>query len=210
MADPHNDQHTPEQYEETTHPRNPPNSVVNREVRKTALRSYLLPLVAFFAVAGLALIYWANRSPVMTEDPARIATTGEHVGTVGERGNDPDSPGGFDPTPRPESTRDEIERRGGDLQGAAPAGSPLNELGSMFDDDNPRASIGRRIDIRDVNVVEVRDANTFLVQDGSVKAAVMAPAGSPAVAVGSRVNISGVVEAEGNGTRIRASHIEVR
>jgi hypothetical protein len=215
MADPDNDQHTPERYEDTRDPRNPPNSVVNREVRKTALRAYLLPLVALFVVAGLALLYWANRSPIVTEDPSQIGTTGDQRDIVGERGDDPDSPGGFDPAPRPGSTREEIERRGGGSEPQGPAaglaGAPLNELGSMFDDDNPRAAIGRRIDVQDVNVVEAGGPNMFWIQDGNAKAAVIAPAGAPAVHAGSRVNVSGVVEAEGNGgARIRATRVQVR
>lgn len=111
MTEAHRSRRTPERYEETTDPRNPPNSVVNREVRRTALRTYLLPLVALLIVAGLALIYWANRSPASTPNPAEIGTTGADV--VGERGNTNDTPGGSDPARRPGSTRDEVEQRGG-------------------------------------------------------------------------------------------------
>jgi hypothetical protein len=56
MAEPFNDRQTPERYEETTDPNNPPNSVVNPNVRRTALRSYLGPLIVFFAVVGIGLI----------------------------------------------------------------------------------------------------------------------------------------------------------
>ena len=108
---------TPQRYEDTRDPRNPPNSVVNREVRRTALRTYLLPIVALIIVAGLALIYWANRSPVTTQNPAEIGTTGDQHDVIGERGNVDNTPGGSDPAGRPDSTQDEIERRGGTTPG---------------------------------------------------------------------------------------------
>lgn len=111
MADANRARQTPERYEETNNRRNPPNSVVNREVRRTALRTYLLPLVALLIVAGLALIYWANRSPVSPQSPAEIGTSGQDV--VGERGGTSGTPGGSDPAGRPGSTQDEMERRGG-------------------------------------------------------------------------------------------------
>src|SRR4051794_19082992 len=107
---------TTKRYEDTTDPQNPPNSVANRDVRRSALRAYLGPLVALFVIAGVALIYWANRSPVMHSDPAEVATTGQDV--VGERGNSSDTPGGFDPQGHASSTSDEIERRGGTLSGS--------------------------------------------------------------------------------------------
>jgi hypothetical protein len=199
MADAHNDRHTPERYEDTMDPRNPPNSVVNPRTQRAALRVYLLPLVAFFLVAGLGLIYWANRSPVTTDSPAEIGTTGEGQDVVGERGNREDTPGGFDPAARPGSTAEEIEFRGG--------GAPLNELGSALEDE-PRTVIGRRIDVRDVTVAEVRDAGQFWVQDGNAKVAVSAPGSGPAVQAGHRVNLSGVVEGDGQGgVRIRASRV---
>lgn len=215
MADGHNEGHTPERYEDTTDPRNPPNSVVNREVRGTALRSYLLPLIALFLVAGLGLIYWANRSPVMNDDPSEVGTTGDRQDVVGERGNRTDTPGGFDPQPQPDSTADELERRGVNEPLRAPssgvsAAAPLNELGAMLEDD-PRTVLGRRIDVQDVDVVEARDATTFWIQDGDARALVSAPPGGPGVRDGSRVSVSGVVEPDGQGgVRIRATRVSVQ
>lgn len=107
-----NRRQTPQRYEETEDHRNPPNSVINRDVRRGALRTYLLPIVALVIIAALALIYWANRSPVAQDNPAEVGTTGRQQDVVGERGNAPSTPGGFDPAPRPGSTRDEMERRG--------------------------------------------------------------------------------------------------
>ena len=113
MAEPHNEGQTPERYEETVDPRNPPNSVLNDSVRRTALRSYLGPLVALFIVVGLGLVYWANRGPVFDGvEEGRVGTTGEiSIDTVGERGN-AETPGGINPDPRPDSTREEREFRG--------------------------------------------------------------------------------------------------
>lgn len=213
MAQPQDDRHMPERYEETHDPRNPPNAVINPEVRRTALRVYLGPIVVLFVVVGLGLIYWANRSPVVNDDPSEVGTTGEQIDAVGERGGGT-SPGGFDPQGRPDSTRDELERRGAGErpQGPMPglAGAPLNELGAMLEDD-PRTVVGRRIDVQDVNVVEARDASSFWIQDGNAKAAVLAPQGGPAVQDGARVNVSGTVESDGaGGVRIRASRVTVR
>ena len=212
MADAHNDRQTPERYEDTTNPRNPPNSVANSSVRKTALRSYLGPLLVFFIVAGLALIYWANRSPVMSNDPAQaeVGTSGQDV--VGERGNDTDTPGGFEPGGRPGSTSDEIERRGGGErpQGPMPGLStttPLTELGAALEGDAGTV-VGRRIEVHDVNVVQASDGRNFWVQDGNAKVAVTAPAGGPTVTNGATVTVAGVLESDGQGgVRIRASRV---
>ena len=54
---------TPEQYDETRDPRNPPNSVLNPEVRKTATRSFLWPLVVLTVVAGLLWVFWSGQPP---------------------------------------------------------------------------------------------------------------------------------------------------
>src|SRR5262245_51483980 len=106
MAEPQNDQHTPQRYEDTTDPKNPPNSVVNQQVALAFLGSYLGPLVVFVAIVGLGLLYWVNRGPLVPDpdDRAQVGTTGtpdnaDHV--VGEPGNTQRSPGGRSPVPRP-------------------------------------------------------------------------------------------------------------
>ena len=80
-------------------------------------RALSVPGQRFGDVAGLALIYWANRSPVTTQNPAEIGTTGDQHDVIGERGNVDNTPGGSDPAGRPDSTQDEIERRGGTTPG---------------------------------------------------------------------------------------------
>lgn len=216
MAEPLNDRHTPEHYEETTDPKNPPNSVLNASVRRTALRSYLGPLVVFFLVVGIGLIYWANRPPLVSgaDDRGEIGTTGGDVSNdiIGERGNRDDTPGGIDPGPRPDSTADELRSRGVD-QPAKPSPGLRPETmltGLAMLEGEPKDLTGRRIDLRNVDVVDARGASQFWVQDGNHKAEVTAPRRGPAVKSGSRVNVSGVVEEDGRGgVRIRAERVEM-
>src|SRR4026209_326710 len=119
------EQETPPQYDETSQPQNPPNSVFNKGARRAFLASYLGPLILFFAIVGLGLIYWSNRGPTQPDRD----TTHTGVGTTGENG-----PGAFDPRPRAGNTREELEFRGGirdPTQGPMPGlrdGSPLTKL----------------------------------------------------------------------------------
>ena len=169
MADPLNDERMPERYEETRDPKNPPNSVANDAVRSLALKAYLGPLVALFIVIGLGLIYWANRGPVRDDDGA-VGTTGERaersLDAVGERG-DGDSPGGKEPTPRPESTRDELESRGVDSKAADLPGftaeNTVTDLRPLLDGD-ARVMIGRRVDITDARVADANSPTMFWIE----------------------------------------------
>ena len=186
MAERHEGE-TPERYEDTRDPRNPPNSVANPGVRRTALRAYLWPLIALFVVAGIALIYWANRGPVYNDPRDGVGTTG--VDAVGERGNDPNTPGGFSADPRQKSTEDELEFRGAGNSGTA----------------------GDRFELNDVRVVGVRDGGrTFWVEDDGQQVEIAAPENAPAVKAGATVSITGVRESNGQGgTRVRASRVSV-
>jgi hypothetical protein len=217
MAEPFNDRQTPERYEETTDPKNPPNSVVNPAVRSTALRSYLGPLVVFFLVAGIGLIYWANRPPLVTgdQDGQQIGTSGnadERQDIIGERGNSDDTPGGSNPAPRPGSTADELRHRGVDQPSASLPGTNPNAMltGLALLEGEPKDLAGRRIDMRNVEVFNARGPSQFWVQEGNSKVEVTAPRNGPAVKDGSNVNVSGVVEEDGRGgVRIRAERVEV-
>ena len=181
-------------------PQNPPNSVANRSVRKTALRTYLLPLIAFVVLAALALVYWSAQPPRAERDANLIDRDNPNVaGTAGERGPDQDSPAGRDPQRTPDSTRDEVEDRGGDV---------VNELGALLDE-RALADAGRKVEVTDVNVDQVDSPTSFWVKDGSARVEVIAPAGSTPVRPGQQVDITGVAERSGEVLRIRASKIAV-
>jgi len=197
MAYPQDENRTPERYEDTVDPRNPPNSVTNRDVRGAALKSYLGPVVALFVIVGLALVYWANRGPVYNEttDRTSIGTSGDgsDINAIGERGNDTDTPGGFDPQNRPGSTRDEIDRRGGDSQ----------SLG--------RVAVGERITLSGVEVVGVDSANRFTVQNGGQRTVVNAPDNRTEITRGMRVDVNGTIESDTQGAVvIRATAVNAR
>jgi hypothetical protein len=102
------------QYEETEHPRNPPNAVLNRNVRRAVLGSYLGPIIVLCVILGLGFAYWSRRDPGREHDDNRLNPS---IGTTGERLKDDDrgrqlDQGGGDPAPQPKSTKDEIEYRG--------------------------------------------------------------------------------------------------
>jgi hypothetical protein len=217
MAEPLDERHTPERYEETTDPKNPPNSVINPSVRRTALRSYLGPLVVFFLVVGIGLMYWANRPPLVSgdQDGRQVGTSGDsddRIDIVGERGNRDDTPGGTNPEPRPDSTAAEIENRAGNPDPPDfPGVRPERDLAGLARlEGEPKDLVGRRIDLSNVEVVNARGASQFWVQEGNNKAEVTAPRNGPAVKSGSKVNLSGVVEEDGRGgVRIRAERVEM-
>ena len=173
-ADPH--------YEETVAPQNPPNAMVNREARKSWLAS------SVGVVAILCLIFAAGFAWILVQrelGKGRVdSSIGEAEGTSGEHQAREDTPGGFDPAPRPSSTRDELEYRG-DL------------------------STGSRVNLTDVTV-DRAEGETFWIRRGNETIAVVVPGGTPTVRAGQRVNISGTMEGSGDSKRIRASRIDVR
>src|SRR5688572_12229885 len=99
------------QYEETEHPRNPPQAVLNRGARSAALKSFLAPIVVLFIILGLALLYWVRRDPGRDFDDDTLNPT---TGTTGERLKD-DNPardlnqGGGDPAQQPDNTQEELK-----------------------------------------------------------------------------------------------------
>lgn len=203
----------PAQYEETTDPRNPPNSVVRPAARRKAVRTYVGGIAALFLIVAALLLYWTARDDGAGAEQPEASAVG--TGGGGEPLRDGDSPGGFDPQERPDSTSEELERRGAGErpQGPMPgltSGQPVDELESLFEDE-PNTVVGRRVDVSDVTVDGARDGNTFWIKDGDARAAVIAPPDAPAVESGQRVHVSGTVEPDGNGSvRIRATRIETR
>jgi hypothetical protein len=106
------------QPDETEHPRNPPDAVINSRARNQAFWSYLGPLIALFAILAIALIYWLGRAP----GRAPGDTSPNPIGTSGDQVEPAPSPnfesGGQDPRPHPRTTQEELERKGGtELEG---------------------------------------------------------------------------------------------
>jgi hypothetical protein len=176
-------------------PQNPPNSVVNRDVRKTALRTFLTPLIVFFAIVGVVLIYWATREPRGVD----VSDIPHAEGTTGHTAPQAATPGGHEPNPNPSSTREDLEMRGGE---------PITELHAFFGE-RVAALDDRRVDIKGVTVERVDSPAIFWVRDGNARVAVVAPEGSAPVKQGQTVNLTGTVQRSGNELRIRASRIDV-
>ena len=196
------DRDQPEQrYDETVAPSNPPSAVLRPAARRTAVWTYLGILVLFFLVIGGALVFFAGTGRTLAgddrTDPSAVGTSGNPTPRDG-------TPGGFNPTPRPDDTRSELEFRGA---GAQPQG-PMPGLRGLRDE-SPDKVHGRRIELDDV-VVERTDGNMFWVRDGDERAAVMTAGGMPTVHAGQRVDVSGTIERDGNDVRIRATRIDVK
>jgi hypothetical protein len=200
---PQEDPRQSREYEETVDPKNPPNSVLQPQVRTAAVSSFVGGIVVFFLIVAAALVYWTASHRRIAQDPGDRtppgATAGDEVGTVGET-----TAGGQDPAPRPGSTRDELEYRGGNSPDAA---RPLTEVGMILRD-KPQTTIGRRVDFYDVDVASV-NAGSFWVHDGNGKVEVIMPQGAPSVRAGESVHVSGMVESDGGGgVRIRAARVD--
>jgi uncharacterized protein YdeI (BOF family) len=183
------------QYEETTAPQNPPNSMVRPSARRRWFASSFGTVVLICAVIA-AVFTWVlvqrslGSGPLHRSDPQTIGTAGTQDGRL----HDENSPGGFNPTPRPDSTADELELRG----------SNATTIAKLRD-----ATTGSRVTLSDVRV-EAANADMFTVRDGDATATVVVPGGTPTVRGGQRVNVSGTIEAAGDTPRIRASRIDVR
>jgi len=183
---------SPRRDEETTNPKNPPNSVTHKGARRAAVWSYFVPIVVLFVVIGVGLLYWSNRSA--RSDGNEIKRS--EVGTVGS------TEGGFDPHPPPDNARDEIKFRGGDL---TPITS-VSELHTL----NAETMAGRRVRMDDATV-DSASGNTFWVRDDDRKYAVITSQGAPAVKPGAKVAVSGTIEPDSNGApRVIADRVQVK
>ena len=69
--------------------------------------SFLLPLIALALVAGVMWVFWLGQPPRVrsTEETGNQGTV---IGTSGET-----KPGGHNPDQKPDSTKEELEFRGG-------------------------------------------------------------------------------------------------
>ena len=186
----HRTDETPRRYEETNEPQNPPNSVLSKGARRAAVWSYFVPVVALFVVAGIALLYWANQ-------PGRSQANEQQRSEIGTAGRED---GGFDPAPKPDDVRDEIQFRGDDL-------APITRV-SQLEDVNARQMNGRRVAIEEAEV-DSTNGSTLWVRDGDARFAVIAPDGGPTVQRGAKVSITGRLVADTNGTaQIHADRIQ--
>jgi hypothetical protein len=95
---------TPERYEDTTNPKNPPQSVTNIHVRSAALPRFLGAIVVLFVLAGVVFVFWtaSHPRPAVGEEAARVVGTSGYYSTEG----------GHDPVRKPGSTRAELKFRG--------------------------------------------------------------------------------------------------
>jgi hypothetical protein len=203
MAERRDDLEARTNYDETRDPDNPPNFQARRRVGYKMLGAYLGVIIALFVVAGIGLIYWSNRGPVVPEREGHD----QAVGTSGET-----TPGGFDPSPKPSSTRDEIERRGGvsdQAQGPMPRlhdRTPIASIGDVLH--KPNDVVGRPVDLQNVEVDSVQGAS-FWLRDGDSKLEVIAPSDAMPQK-GAHVHVIGTVEAAGARPLVRASKVETR
>ena len=192
-----------EQYEETTDPKNPPGSVLHPQVRRATLTTFLGGIVVFFLIVGAALIYWNASNRRIDPDPGlRDAERGGEVGTAGARD---DSPGGFDPAPRPDNTQEELDDRG---NVGAPGPRPFTELDALLEN-TPGTTVGRRVELGDVDVASAQPGG-FWIHDGNARVEVVAP-DAPGVRAGQSVDVTGTIEPNGaDGIRIRAERVTAR
>lgn len=192
------------QYGETAAPRNPPNSMVNPAARATWWRSSvgILAIVVTIAIAGFGWVLLQRElgNGGRTPDSQTIGTSGAQ--------NVRDRPGGFDPAPDLENTRDELEFRG---VGSPPQG-PMPGLNGDYvieASEVGNATAGSRVRLMNVTVNRA-DGDTFWIRAGDTTLMVIAPGGTPTARGGQRVNVTGTIEATGDGKRIRASRIDVK
>jgi hypothetical protein len=92
---------TPEQYEETVAPANPPQATAGPATVVAGMWYYLGPIALIVVVTLMALFYWGRDD---SRDDAVEPTTGL---------SDEKTPGGGNPAPEPDSSKDENELKGG-------------------------------------------------------------------------------------------------
>jgi uncharacterized protein YdeI (BOF family) len=200
---------TDEQYEETTHPRNPPESILRREARTGWLLSSVGTIAVIFIVVAAAFgwVYVRHElgsEPQIYPDPRARGTSGEQQAREG-------TPGGFNPSDGAFSnTGEELKFRGatGPAPGPTDSREPApGEVTSVSDLKN--APIGSRVLLSDVTV-DRTSGSMFWVREGDSSIVVTVPGDVPTVRAGQRVDISGTVESVSGGTGIRATRIGVR
>jgi hypothetical protein len=193
------------QYEETAAPQNPPNSMVNPTARTGWLASSFGVLALVFLMVG-AVFAWV----FVQRELGKGGRTpdSQTIGTSGAQNVREDTPGGFDPAPNPDNTRDELEFRGiPDRPQGATAGANGDDVTDASAVKN--AAPGSRVRLMNV-AVDRANGDTFWIRAGDATLMVIAPGGTPTVRGGQQVNVTGTIEAAGNTKRIRASRIDVK
>jgi hypothetical protein len=178
----------------------PPNVLLRSETRRTALFSYLGPVIALFAIVGVALIYWVNRGPV----PVRDKPDNSVIGTSGRT-----TPGGGDPQPAFGRTRDEVANRAGIDQADEPR-TDRSALTTIAGALAAPSATPRHVALSGVEVEKV-EGGTIWVRDGDARIAVTLPKDAAVPRRGDRVDVSGVTERpQGGATRIAADVIHTK
>ena len=193
------------QYEETTAPQNPPYSMVNPVARSGWLASSFGVLAIVFLIVGVVFAWVFVQRELGKGGRTPDSQT---IGTSGAQNVREDTPGGFDPAPRADNTRDELEFRGvGDRpQGPMPG---LNDDYVTEASEVKNAPAGARVRLIDV-AVDRADGDRFWIRAGGTTLMVIAPGGTPTVRGGQQVNVTGTIDVTGDTRRIRASRIDVK
>jgi hypothetical protein len=110
---------TDPQYEETTAPQNPPNSMLRTRARRGWLASSLGTLIAVFLIVA-SVFAWVFVRRELGKDAPVSPDQQQTIGTSGQRLHEK-SPGGSDPAPDHNRTRDELKFRGVEVQKDQPA-----------------------------------------------------------------------------------------
>ena len=176
---------------DTRRPEHPPNSVMSKDTRRKAVWSYFFPLVILCVVMGALVVYWSNR-PAHSDAPG---TKRPEIGTVGR------TDGGFNPEPRPTTTDNEVQSRGGDL-------TPITSLAELRDRDASRMT-GRRVNLDEARVDRVSGSEAW-VRDGGQAVAIVMPEGAPTVTAGQKIAVTGRVASANGEIRIVADRLQVR
>jgi hypothetical protein len=95
------------QHDDLNRPGLPPDVVLRPGVRSATLMTFLGGIVLLFLLVGAALLFWVATDRVGEiegDEPAAVGTSGEP--------RSHESPGGFDPAPSHEDTREELDYRG--------------------------------------------------------------------------------------------------
>jgi len=185
---------------ELNEPGDPPNVLLRSETRRTALFSYLGPVIALFAIVGVALIYWVNRGPV----PAHEKPDSDVIGTSGRT-----TPGGGDPQPSFGRTHDEIVNRGESDKAVNAQGNDPSALTTIDRALAAPSAVPRHVALSAVEV-EKAEGRTIWVRDGDASIAVILPQGAAVPRRGDRVDVSGLTEQRDGATRIVAEAIHTK